>query len=148
MSSRRKSRQGTVSASELAEMGFCEKRVLLAHLQGNQQTPAQREARARGDAAHLQYFDEGVASVADRRCFVATCVFGADAPETRVLRAYRDAVLSRRRLGRCMVKAYYQLSPGACRLLERFPTATAVARWVLHVAVKHCRRRFDEEVRP
>ena len=34
-----------VSAKELAEMGFCEKRVLLAHLYGQQLTAEQRRIK-------------------------------------------------------------------------------------------------------
>lgn len=139
MSRCRKGRQRAVSASELAEMGFCEKRILLAHQHGEQQTAVQRRARTRGNAAHQRYFDQGMASATDRRCFVATCVFGPDAAETQVLRAYRDAVLLQSRFGNWAVQVYYRLSPGACRLLERCPVAIAVIRFALRILVWCCR---------
>lgn len=64
----------TVSAGELAEMGYCEKRVQLAHLHGSRTTAAQRLVRERGLATHQRYLEEGVASASDRRCFVSTCM--------------------------------------------------------------------------
>lgn len=48
MPRRKYAQRDEVSATELAEMGFCEKRVQLAHLYGDQATPEQRQAMARG----------------------------------------------------------------------------------------------------
>lgn len=62
MSTRRYARRDEVSATELAEMGFCEKRVQLAHLYGDQVTAAQRKAMARGQVAHQRYLEEGSGS--------------------------------------------------------------------------------------
>ena len=52
-------------------------------------------------------------------CFIATAVYGGDAPETHALRAWRDHRLMRNRGGRIMVAAYYRLSPSMARLLAR-----------------------------
>jgi hypothetical protein len=40
-------------------MGFCEKRILLAHVHGNRVTPEQRQAMTRGRLAHHRYFKQG-----------------------------------------------------------------------------------------
>jgi hypothetical protein len=46
------------------------------------------------------------------KCYIATMVYGShDAPEVLVLRSYRDNVLSKNRLGRIFIKAYYRYSP-------------------------------------
>lgn len=119
-----------VSATQLAEMGYCEQRMLLAHRLGERTTPTQKRARARGDAAHVRYFAQGMA-VKDRRCFIATCVFGPDAPETWQLRCYRDAVLLPRWWGRWLVAAYYRAAPCVCRLLESWPACMPVTRLLL-----------------
>ena len=66
MSKRRKEPRDEVSATELAEMGFCEKRVQLAHIYGEQATSEQRKAMARGQVAHQRYLEEGLAATADR----------------------------------------------------------------------------------
>jgi hypothetical protein len=137
MRSRRSRTERAVSATQLAEMGYCEQRMLLAHRLGERTTPAQRQARARGDAAHLRYFAQGAAAK-DRRCFVASCVFGPDALETQQLRGYRDAVLLPRWWGRCLVAVYYRTAPCVCRLLERWPAALSVTRLVLRKLIVMC----------
>lgn len=143
MSKRRSGQQNEVSATELAQMGFCEKQVLLNHLYGKRTTSEQRDSMARGQAAHQQYLDEGMTSTADRRCFVASCVFGPEAVETQVLRAYRDAVLSRQCWGRWAVAVYYRISPTVCRILERSPIAAAGVRGLLRIVVNRCRKTID-----
>lgn len=55
-------RPGVVSASELAEMGVCERRVLLAHRHGPRRTSAQRRAMRRGLRAHERFYRVGLAS--------------------------------------------------------------------------------------
>ena len=119
-----------VSATQLAEMGYCEQRMLLAHRLGERTTPAQTRARVRGNEAHLRYLAQGLAAK-DRRCFIASCVFGPDAMETQQFRGYRDAVLLPRWWGRCLVAVYYRTAPCVCRLLERWPAGLPLARVVL-----------------
>lgn len=145
MSKRRKGPGDEVSATELAEMGFCEKRVQLAYMYGEQATPEQRKAMARGQAAHQRYLEEGLAGRSDRRCFVSTYVFGPDAWETQVLRAYRDAVLLRRLWGRWMVAVYYWSAPAVCRVLERSPMAAAGVRALLRMLIPSCLRMIGRK---
>lgn len=140
MTQGRSSRRGAVSATDLAKMGYCEKRVLLAHLHGERTTREQRKSMSRGMAAHQRYFEDGMASVRDRRCFVASCVFGPNAAETQVLRAYRDAVLIPRRWGRWMVAVYYRTSPAVCWLLDRSLVLSACVRGLLRIVVPACRK--------
>lgn len=140
MPKKRNGRRDEVTAKELAEMGFCEKRVQLAHLYGDHVTPEQQEARLRGREAHQRYLVDGMASSGDRRCFVATCVFGPDAVETHVLRAYRDTLLLRRWWGRWVVTVYYRVAPSICRVLMWSPMATAGLRRFLRIVVVACGR--------
>lgn len=140
MSKRRKRPGDEVSAKELAEMGFCEKRVQFAYLYGEQATPEQRQAMARGPVAHQRYLEEGLAATDDRRCFVATFVFGPDARKTQVLRAYRDAVLLRWRWRRGLVAAYYRVAPMGCRVMDRSPATVAGVRRLLRIVVAQCEK--------
>lgn len=140
MPKRSNGRRDEVTAKELAEMGFCEKRVQLAHLYGEHVTPEQRRAMTRGRVAHQRYFEEGSAATADHRCFVSTFVFGSDALEKQLLRAYRDTVLLRRSWGRPVVAACYRAAPRACRIMERSPAAIAGVRWLLRIVVVWCGR--------
>ena len=61
-SGRRARRPDVVSASELAEMGVCERRVLLAHRHGPRRTSAQRRAMRRGLRAHERFHRDGLAA--------------------------------------------------------------------------------------
>lgn len=140
MSKRRKGPRDEVSATELAEMGFCEKRVQLAYIYGEQVTPGQRQAMVRGQEAHRRYLEEGLAATSDRRCFVATFVFGPEARETQVLRAYRDTVPLHRRWGRALVEAYYRIAPAGCRVMERSPATVVGVRSLLHIVVAWCEK--------
>jgi len=44
-------------------------------------------------------------------CFIATAVYGPDAPELFILRAFRDRVLAQSQAGRAFIRLYYLLSP-------------------------------------
>jgi len=142
MSKRPVDDRGEVSAKELAEMGFCEKRMLLAQLYGDRASPAQRAAMLRGRVLHDQYYQEGLTSVADRRCFVATCLFGESAHETHALRRYRDVVLLRSGWGYCFVHCYYSIGPAACWILVR----SALLRRLAHRVLAYLSQRCEQAV--
>ena len=124
-----------VSASELAQMGICERRVKFEHDRGKRRTPEQLQAMERGSRAHETFYRDGqdVAQGAGR-CFAATLVFG-EAPETRILRCFRDQVMRPRPLGRRFIVVYYRFAPAICRLLDRRPSLLPVARWLLRGVV-------------
>lgn len=103
---------------------------------------------ARGQVAHQRYWEEGVAATADRRCFVATFVFGPDASETQVLRAYRDAVLLRQCWGRALVAAYYRVAPMGCRIMARSPGIVIGVRGVLRIVVAWCAKAMGDRGLP
>lgn len=73
------------------------------------------------------------ASVQDKRCFVASAVYGPSARETDELRAWRDRELSGRPVGAWAVRVYYSLSPPLVRLMGRVPAMRPLARSVLDV---------------
>ena len=123
-----------VSASELASLSYCERKVAFNAAIGKRSTPLQRQAQARGDAAHDRFYRDALriqeASVRKGRCFVATVVLG-DSPHMRSLRAFRDVVLRPSAVGRWFIGSYYRLSPCLCPWLERSPSARSVLRPVL-----------------
>ncbi len=136
-------RHAPLTAKELAEMGFCEKRIQLAHLYGEQVAPEQQLARERGQAGHQRYFEEGMASAQDRRCFVATCLFGQSSREAHALRTYRDTVMLYSRWGRCAVVFYYRIGPAACWILDRCaPLRRLAIRTVADLACR-CERAVE-----
>lgn len=112
-------RQTSVSASELAQMGVCERLVLFEHRHGKRTTTEQRAAIKRGLRAHEQFYLEGIATPpAPGRYFIATTVFG-DGPETDVLRAFRNRVLRRHRIGWWLIAEYYRITDMLCASVSR-----------------------------
>lgn len=123
-----------VSASELANLGYCERVVRFHWYRGRRPTPAQVAAQRRGLEAHQRFYEDSlrVAKASERkgRCFVATLVLG-ECTETKALRAFRDLYLRRSDAGRWCIAAYYRLSPRVCELLRTRPLMTRLARWAL-----------------
>ena len=132
-----------VSASELAQMGVCERLVLFEHQRCERHTAQQLQDLARGRDAHERFHQQGQIEGAGRgRCFVATLVFG-DSPETQVLRDFRDKVMRPTASGRRLIVAYYRVAPTVCRLLMQRPGAIHVVRCILHPVVWLAARRLD-----
>ena len=67
----------------------------------------------------------------DRRCFVATSLYGLDDPRTEALRAFRDRSLMPSAAGRALVSAYYRTSPALVSVLDRAPALRSAARLAL-----------------
>ena len=128
---RERRRRTSVSASELAQMGVCERLVVFEHRHGKRSSTEQRAAIRRGLRAHEQFYRDGRdAQTFRRRCFIATTVFG-EGPETEVLREYRDRVLRPHPMGRWLIAAYYRHAPRICLALERRGWARSMLRIVL-----------------
>ena len=140
---RRAPKVDRVSASELAQMGVCERRVKFEHDRGRRRTPEQLQAMKRGRRAHETFYRNGQdAARTGDRCFVSTLVFG-EAPETRILRCFRDQVLRPWPLGRRFIIVYYRFAPAVCRFLDRSPSLLPVARWLLGGVVPIAVRWLD-----
>ena len=136
-----------VSASELAQMGVCEQRVKFEHDLGRRRMPEQLQAMERGLRAHEEFYRDGQdPERTGGRCFVAMLVFG-EAPETCVLRRFRDQVMRPRPLGRRLIVVYYRFAPAVCRFLDRRPSLLPVARWLLRGVVAVAGRWLEREQR-
>lgn len=132
---RERRRRTSVSASELAQMGVCERLVVFEHRHGKRTTTDQRAAIRRGLRAHEQFYRDGRAAPTTRgRCFIATNVFG-DGPETEVLRAFRDRVLRRHPMGRWLIAAYHRHTPRISLARERQGWAHSMLRMALRPVV-------------
>ena len=133
--SRRSADVRMVSASDLAQMGRCERLVVFEYLHGSRRTARQQRASVRGVVEHERFYREGLAASAQAarkgRCFIATCVFRDEAWQTQVLRQFRDVALRRNVWGRRLIWFYYRLAPGICKCLRRWPALQAPVRVVL-----------------
>lgn len=128
MKRRKVAMQGRVTATQLAQMGTCERMVWLEHRLGRRRTAEQASAAQRGLTEHTRFFDESqqlMAAGSGRavgRCFVATLLLAND-PQSlsylTTLRAYRDLVMKRSGFGRLLVLSYYRVGPALCRVLNR-----------------------------
>ena len=123
-----------VSASDLAQMGRCERLMVFEQFHGSRRTAGQQRARARGLVEHEHFYREGIAASAQAarkgRCFIATCVFG-EAWQTEVLHRFRDEVLRPSAWGRRVIRLYYRGAPGVCLVLRRWPQMQIPVRMVL-----------------
>ncbi len=120
-----------VSASELAQMGVCERLVVFEHKYGKRPSPEQRKAIQRGLAEHDRFYQDGIHASARRgRCYIATLVFG-ESWETTALRLFREQVLRPYAMGRRLIKLYYWTAPGICLCLEYLTWSQPVVRWIL-----------------
>lgn len=128
---RRQKKSKAVSASELAQMGVCERLVVFEHRHGKRSTDIQREAIRRGLDEHEHFYRDGI-RVADKKspCYVATLVFGSG-PETAALRLLRDRVLRPRTMGRWLIGAYYRTAPAMCVVVTRYQWLQPVVRSAL-----------------
>jgi hypothetical protein len=125
-----------LSITQVVSASYCEHKAMLDCRIGQKKTPTVAARAAAGEVAHAQFEREGRVLASrgpilpphsnqtpmpgattgaqtgrDRRCFIASTVYGQEAPETEVLRAWRDRVLMRTVLGRGFVRLYYVLSP-------------------------------------
>lgn len=144
----RKGNRRVVSATELAEMGFCEQKIRLKAQYGDRDTRESAQLRSQGKQNHLTHHhttlhhhnrpDRDHLPVSDRRCFIASAVYGMDDPRTNELRKFRDERLLTFSSGRIAVLLYYRFSPVLAGLAQRHPGVRKVAIVVLD----HVRRRI------
>jgi hypothetical protein len=129
-----------VSASQVARLGTCEYQLMLEQRHGRRTTAEQDHAIAQGIARHERFHEQGEQAAtgaldSKRWCFIATAIYGMDAPETAILRAFRDKVLRRWRVGRAAVALYYRYSPPLAAALSTRPILTAMVRSALSAVV-------------
>ena len=136
MKNLRRKKSRTISASELAQMGVCERLVVFEHKYGKRPSPEQREGIQRGLIEHERFYQDGIQTSAKRgRCYIATLVYG-ESRETTTLRLFREQVLRPYTLGRGLIKLYYRTAPGICLCLEHWPWLQPVAGWILRPLVR------------
>lgn len=117
-----------VSASELAQMGVCERLVLFEHQCGKCSTARQRAAMRRGLMEHRRFYRDGLHRKG--RCYVVALIFG-DGWESIAFLLFRDRVLRPYAFGRRGIYTYYGTAPAVCRVLTRWPWLQPIIRMLL-----------------
>lgn len=124
------------SISNIVATVYCERHALLDREHGQARPINVRIKAAAGTFEHKRFELEGKTRAAvDRRCFVATAVYGDDAPQTHYLRSWRDRVLMTRWGGRVLVWAYYRVSPSLVRWFGANPWVTRCVKHLLDAFV-------------
>ena len=113
---RRRSHKDRIAITDVVAIVYCERQAVLDRKIGRRRTATE------GRQSH-KIFEKKGRQQQDSRCFVATAIYGADAPETIALRAWRDRCLMPSGAGRALVSAYYRLSPLALHVIAALPGA-------------------------
>lgn len=132
-------KEKSVAVSELAEVAVCPRRVYLRHKHGKRTTRQQQAHQRRGIEMHRQAEQQSRPDAPDKRCFIATAVYGQDARETDRLRRFRDERLMPHQVGRWCVATYYRISPALAALAARHKTLRRTCRWILDRIVEALR---------
>lgn len=119
-----------LTVTEIVSAVYCEQKMICDIERGRSETREVRAKREDGISRHKRFEAEG-RRTQDRRCFIATAVYGPDAFETDFLRGWRDSVLLPTRSGRIFVRIYYLVSPRLVPMLERHTRLASAVRTVL-----------------
>lgn len=122
-----------IRASDLGKLDYCEQKVRFDAVRGDRTPDDIRRLRDAGTVAHSRFENE---RGKDKRCFIASCVYGVNAPQTNALRAFRDNILMPPWWGRALVAGYYRFSPFVVTFLARRPRIIAGTRRVLDSIVR------------
>lgn len=116
---------------------YCEQKAVFDRERGRIESREVRAKREDGIAQHKRFENEGRRSAGqDRRCFIATAVYGQDAAETNFLRAWRDRTLMPSMTGRAAVRLYYRVSPMLLPALARHTRLARAIRAMLDRLVR------------
>lgn len=123
--------------SDIVATVYCEQKTVFDRERGRIESRDVRAKREDGIAQHKRFENEGRRSAGqDRRCFIATAVYGPDAAETDFLRAWRDRALMPSMTGRAAVRIYYSVSPLLLPVLERHARLARAVRVMLDRLVR------------
>lgn len=120
-----------VSASKAGRASYCPHYLELERKRTKVSTKAQA-ARIRGDQKH----EELNRKAEDKRCYVASHLYGIDDSRTELLRAFRDQSLTTNLLGKMLIGVYYRLSPSLVTFARKHPRVDAVIRRAVDRIIK------------
>jgi len=111
---RNKTNKNWVSASDAGRATFCPHYL---ELKNKGASPSKAVIlRAKGEEKH----DELNRQAEDRRCYIATHLYGPENSRTNLLRSFRDRQLAHYKLGRIFIQIYYLVSPPLVLVAKRY----------------------------
>jgi len=123
--------QRAVAVTEVVAIVYCERQAVFTWRLGDRPTAVQAGCREEGERRHAEFARAAHDPASARPCWIASHVFGLQAPQTRVLRDWRDGVLVRYSIGRAVIAVYDRSAPRVLGLLCRSPALTRAVRGVL-----------------
>ena len=128
-----------VSASKIGRASYCPHYLELEN-KGAAVSKQAQQARIKGDIEH----DKINKQAEDKRCYVASHLYGINDPRTQMLREFRDDHLLKSRMGRVFIAVYYGLSPFAVTLARKNkPIDTGLSK-VVGMITKQLQRKGDQ----
>lgn len=124
-----------VSASDVGRAAYCPHYLELKK-QGAKPSKQAIAARAQGEVSH----DALNRQAEDKRCFIASHLYGIDDARTNILRNYRDEKLANKYLGELFIQTYYVLSPALVSISRRIPFLDRILKQI----VDHIVSRLQE----
>jgi len=73
----------------------------------------------------------------------AASMYGEAAPETLILRKYRDEVLSQSIMGRALIRAYYSAAPRLVQITNKYPAAGTAVKKVIDALLPLIEKQVD-----
>ena len=126
-----------VSASDVGRASYCPHYLELRE-RGTKPSQESTEARAKGEISH-----EALNRQADdRRCFVATHLYGIDHPNTCLLRKYRDQQLASHTTGKTLIRVYYAISPHLVVTARKLPLLSKCMRYFVDWRIRQIQLRY------
>lgn len=129
-----------VSASDVGRAAFCPHYLELK----NRGVKASRQAeasRAKGDASH----DQLNRMAQDKRCYIASHLYGIDDSRTEALRSFRDKNLLNHRPGKILVNIYYRLSPTLVSISSHISAVDQCLRFIVNGIVKRLLENIKDD---
>jgi len=115
-----------VSASVVGRAAFCP-HYLEHQYEGRNISSSAKIARAKGDVAH----DEFNQLAMDKRCYVASHLYGVDDTRTQTLRDFRDMHMTNNLPGKTFIYLYYYFSPLLVSCVKALPALGSCVRFVV-----------------
>lgn len=126
-----------VSACKAGRAEFCPHYLELEHKKHGVSKKA-AAARIKGDAKHDALNKR---AGEDKRCYVASHLYGVDDERTVLLRAYRDNRLKASSPGQLFIKVYYRLSPALIVIARKVPIVDQILKASVDKIILRLRRK-------
>lgn len=124
------------SISDIVSAVYCEQKMMFDRHLGDASPDFVRKRAVEGVIEHRRFEIEQKIRVLqnkpgeliDKRCFIASSVYGIDSLEAVTLRKWRDDVLLQSVMGRIFVYCYYRLSPSVVSMMAHHTWLVSLVR--------------------